>query len=173
MRFLSVKRVTFLALLVFLSVFSACAKTDELTSVRDYNNAIIAIQQKMFEDTGSIVSGFGSRSLKVSQALSEVEKVQGIIQNHFENFKKISVPKGAEELSIAMQNFFEVETTNWRLLHGVYRDLNGRENDRKLIDNLSRTLDAMTIQENQALAHFDQVQLEVANKYGEKIEGRS
>lgn len=161
------------SLLLFLFLgFSACSKTDELKEVREYNNAIIAIQEKMLMDVSDTTSALSNRRLKVREALPEVEKMQTIIQQNFDQFKEVKVPKGAEDLNAAMQNFFEVETANGQLLGNAYANLLEHENDRQLRDNLTSVLETIASNENQALAHFDEVQKQVAKKYSETVEGK-
>ena len=156
--------------LIFLLGFSACSKSDETKNVREYNNSIIAIQQKMLEEVSVNTGDLGNQSLDIDSALAQVDLMQRVVQQNFDEFQKIAVPKGAEELAASMKHFFQVETQNVQSLRNAYADLEGRANDQKLIAHLIKTLEEFGRNENEALANFDQVQQKVAAKYGETIQ---
>lgn len=162
-----------LALLVIFSLFltQGCSLFDEKTQVRNYNNTIVDLQQKMLkknQDAATVLTM--EDNLEPQKALQEMQKVLADVQQSYQDFQVLKVPKGGEDLATAMKNFFEVEIAGVKNLVDTLQTLSKSSKKEVAYQNLLKTADDFSKKENDALKHFDEVQKQTALHYGEKVE---
>ena len=171
MKIFTRKSAFFLASFVLFGlIFSGCSSNDEAKNVREYNNKIVALQQEMLENGAQGAGTIDGRTLDLQNALSEFQKIQMGVQQDYDKFKALTVPKGGEELGASMKRFFEVESNGIQNIIAVLNSLQGKGDDPKALDELAKALDTYSRNENDALANFDQVQKATAAKYKETVE---
>ncbi len=163
-------KVALFFLIFSLLAFSGCA-VEEKTQVRNYNNVIVDLQQKMLkrnQDTAALLSL--NDSLDADKALVEMQKVYADVEKTVKDFRAVKVPKGAENLAGAMQNFFDVEIAGVGNVVATLKELQKSKQKTTAFNELMKNSDDFMKKENDALMNFDKVKKETATHYNEKIQ---
>ena len=155
-------------LLIMVIFVAACAKEGDY--VRRYNDEIVGLQENMMEKWQKVMQDFAGDHLDIDKTISELQEVQKYIQQTYDEFQKINVPRGAETLSVSMKNFFEVDLDGIKTLVVAAENLKGKEKDQKAIDTFLDAINDFMQKEQEALSSFQEVQQQVAQKYGQKVQ---
>ncbi len=160
--------VVFFTVVLLAGVFSGCAQ-DESTAVKTYNNNIVQIQKDMFSKAQDASKIFDQQHLDPPVILLTLQGIQANINTSHDKFKAMPVPHGAEQLSDAMERFFQVEMSGIQNILGGVQQIQGKENDPTALKVFSDTFVQFSSQENSALIDFYATQQLVANQYGQQV----
>ncbi len=142
---------------------------NEAAKVEDYNNKIVAMQKEVLQKAQD-------KATDLTKNLTDREKVGGYlydmlfaVRQYRDDFKKVTVPPGAEKLAQAMENFYNVELSG---LTGVVDAFNRSPvtlKGKALLSHCAAALNNYKIQERNALQNVLNVQKEVAGSYNVAI----
>lgn len=157
-----------LAGVMMLGVFGGCSQ-DSYVSVKAYNNSIVDLQKGMFTKAQEASKVFDQQNPDSQVILQTLQDIQtNIIQSH-DRFKAMSVPAGGEDLSVAMESFFQVEIQGVHKIIVAVQQLQSSGKDSDAAKVFADTFKEFSSQENSALRDFYSTQQKVATKYGQKV----
>ena len=149
---------------------AGCSANNEEIEVRDYNNTIVNIQQKMLEQASNNAASLQNGELDANKSLQQFEAILANVQQSEKDFTTIKVPKGAESLSSSMSKFFEVEQNGVKSIITAIQNLKGQEKNEQALRILVKSLDDFSRNESEVMNSFNQTQQQVAAKYGKSIQ---
>jgi len=149
--------------------FSACSQESSAQQVKVYNNDIVQIQKDMFSKAQDASAVFKQQNLDPQKVLSTLQSIQSQINASHDKFKGMSVPGGAEQLSDAMERFFQIEINGIQKIIAGVQQIQGHQSDSVMMKNFSDTFSQFSLQENTALKDFYSTQQMVAQQFGQKV----
>lgn len=167
-------------LLIILGAISSQYWVPE-AQIRNYNNSIIAIQEKTVKDYAPLIAIFSGSELNVEASLSEVDKAIATTQKHYQEFeevKRVQEPEGGRGvgspeweiimLHDAMKKYFDIERKGLEDTRTLLQSMKGKEINTEDMQNLKELITKLSEEEKEALDSYRQAKSMIQENYSEE-----